>query len=248
MSRLTNVPSTSGACSLAPDATVESRPQNTASTFVASGNLWEQQRTVIGKRERRAGGPRLPLRSKQRSNHETRNIGIGDGARLHGKFCARAVRQRLGGRRLGRGWRSGDRHDGRIFRQRNDNREFDGCAEQRHVKRRRQCRGRTGQWAEPVRQHPNQPLTQRLDPDAGPNRQIRRSPASRGFFIASKIAQAISSLPAASCISRRRASQVGRARRSHARRRLAQRWRDRENASSPPHSRRRSWPLRSISR
>ena len=27
MSRLTNVPSTSGACSLAPDATVESRPQ-----------------------------------------------------------------------------------------------------------------------------------------------------------------------------------------------------------------------------
>ena len=33
--------------------------------------------------------------------------------------------------------------------QRNDNRQCDGCAEQRHVKRRRQCRGRTGQWANP---------------------------------------------------------------------------------------------------
>ena len=231
MSRLTNVPSTSGACSLAPDATVESRPQNTASTFVASGNLWEQQRTVIGKRERRAGGPRLPLRSKQRSNHETRNIGIGDGARLHGKSCACAVRQRLGGRRLGRGWRSGDRHDGRIFCQRNDNREFDGCAEHRHVKRRRQCRGRTGQWAEPVRQHPNQPLTQRLDPDAGTNRQIRRSPASRGFCLASILARAISSLPAICGISRRRAPRVAARLPACARWRRGQPSRDRESAS-----------------
>ena len=240
-----------GACSLAPDAGgIAALVQNTASTFVASGNLWEQQRTVIGRRERRAGGHSFALTQQAKGAiMKLATLGLATAlVDFTGTFCARAVRRRLGGRRLGRGWRSGDRHDGRIFRQRNDNREFDGCAEQRHVKRRRQCRGRTGQWAEPVRQHPNQPLAQRLDPDAGPNRQIIKSPASRGFFIASKIARAISSLPAASCISRRRASPVGRALRSRARWRRARRWRDRENASSPPRSRRRPWPLRSISR
>ena len=98
---------------------------------------------------------------------------------------ALAVRRYLHGRKYG--GRRGDRHDGRIVRQRNDNREFDRCAEQRHVDRRRQCRGRTGQWAESVRQHQYQPLAQRLDPGADRTRLVYRpitkSPALRGFFV-----------------------------------------------------------------
>ena len=73
------------------------RPANCSCNFrmVARETSTEQQRTVIGRRERKAGGPRLPSCSKQRSNHETRNIGIGDGAGIHGHFRARAVGRRL---------------------------------------------------------------------------------------------------------------------------------------------------------
>ena len=54
-------------------------------------------------------------------------IGIGDGACLHKQFCARAVQRRLGKRKFGHGWRGNERHDDRIFRDRNDIRQCDGC-------------------------------------------------------------------------------------------------------------------------
>ena len=87
----------------------------------------------------------------------------------------------------------------RIFRRRNDNREFDGRGKQRHVNRRRQRRGRAGQRAESVRHHQHQPLAQRLDPDAGADRPIAKKPRSAGLFLSPShaIGGSISSLPAA---------------------------------------------------
>jgi len=165
------------------------QPQGTGQSVLAISRLWSAE-TFDGTAtncDRRAGTlgrtTSLPPRNNKRTNHETRNIGLGDRADIHGWFRARAVRRRLHGRKFGHGRRGGDRHDGWVFHRRNDNRKFDRC-QQRHVERRRQRRSRTGQRAQSVGEHQYQPLTQRLDPDAGAYRQIRKSPASRGFFYA----------------------------------------------------------------
>ena len=194
--------------------------------------------------------------AKRRSNHETRNIGIGDSACLHGHLRARAVQRRLRRRKFGHGRRGNKRHD-----------DADLPPAERPPAMRRAATAGTGMTnsagsaaagtnsgAEPVGEHAAQSLAQRFDVDAGStrladsSRQITKSPALRGFFIRVVAGSSTSSLPAASCISRRRASPVGRALRSRARWRRARRWRDRESASSPPRSRRRPWPRRSVSR
>ena len=128
-----------------------------------------------------------------------------------------------------------------------------GTPEHRHVQQRRQRRGRREQRAEPVREHAYQSLAQRFDPDAGTWRPIiagrqQKAPLRRGFFHSRQSPAATSSLPATSCISRRRASPVARALPARVRWRRARRWRDRENAFSPPRFRRRSWPRHSVSR
>ena len=99
-------------------------------------------------------------------------LGLATALAFTRQFRARAVRRRLDRRKLGHGRRGNERHDDRIFRHRNDNRQFDGCTEHRHVKRRRQRRGRSEQRTEPVGQARYQSLAQRLDPDAGACRPI----------------------------------------------------------------------------
>jgi hypothetical protein len=74
-----------------------------------------------------------------------------------------------------------------------------------------------------------------------------KKPRTAGLFHR-RWKSAISSLPAACDISRRRASPVGRALQACARWRRARRWRDPESAFSPPRSRPQPWPRRSVSR
>ena len=117
-----------------------------------------------------------------RSNHETRNIGTGNGTRPHQHVCVRAVRRRIGQRRRFHGRRGHERHDDRISRGRHDNGQCE-----RRVQQRRQRSGWRQQRTEPVRQYADQPLAQRFDPDAGPRRPIiagrQQKPRAGGAFL-----------------------------------------------------------------
>jgi hypothetical protein len=132
---------------------------------------------VIGILERQARDPRWLWTHYERSNHEIGYIRLGGLNDSHRRFRPRAVQ-----RRICWGWRSGNRHDGRVLPWRNDDREFDHRAEQRHVKRCGQRRGWTSEWAQSVWQHPHQPVAERLDPDAGADRQIKKKPRIAGLF------------------------------------------------------------------
>jgi hypothetical protein len=124
--------------------------------------------------------------AKKRSDHETRSIGIGDGAGIHGHLRARAVHRRLRRWKFGHGWRGNERHGDGIFHQwndirRNDHRQCDG-----------QPRGRKEQCNEPVREQSAQPVAQRFDANSGGARldtwQVRhpagnKRPRTAGLFI-----------------------------------------------------------------
>ena len=212
----------------------------------------EKQRTVIGEEGTQCWRTSLAIMQQQQGAiMKLATLGLATALAFTSSFAlAQSGAARQAEARHGR--RGNERHDDRISRGWHDNGQCDGKPPHRHVQQRRQRRGRREQRTEPVGEYADQSLAQRFDADAGTRRPIiarptTKSPAGGAFSFASS--QAVtSSLPAAFCISRRRASPVGRALRARARWHRARRWRDPESAFSPPRSRPRSWPRHSVSR
>lgn len=173
-------------------------------------------------------------------------------ARLQQHVCAGAIRHWLGRRWVDHGRCGCERHDIRISCNRHDDRQCHGYGpRQRRVQRRRQRRGRCQQLAEPIGQYADQSLAQRFDAYAGTRRPLiadSKKPRSGGAFFFASSQAATSSLPAASCISRHRASPTARALRAPVRWRQAPPSKDPESAFSPRRFRRQPLPRRSISR
>ena len=218
----------------------------------------EQQRTVIGRRERNVGGPRWPLRSQEKGAiMKLATLGLATALVFTGTY---ALAQSSGGSAGGSSAMGGAATSGTTTGSSTggttSGNATGGTADTGMTNNAGSAAAGRNSGLNPSGNtllNPS-PSGSTLTP-AHPARHWQiiladnKKPRLAGLFHQRPgLPGSTSSLPAASCISRRRASPIGQALRSPARWRRARRWRDRESASSPPRSRRRPWPRRSVSR